>query len=145
MLTPFRQRLAQWLLLCAIAVGVIGMHHLTSADSGHAMSAAGGVAMAGDHASTGSAHDVTGTPAQDHATAVAAAPETPMGGHDVMHLCMAVLASSAVPLLLLLLALAAAMVLTGVVRAAAELRRRWRGPPPRTGQQVLALVSVLRL
>ena len=135
---PVRRRLAQWLLLCAVAVGVIGMHHLASAQSEHGM---------------GTAHHVVESSAPDHAITLAdagptaaAAPTMPMSGHDMLHLCMAALMSTVAPLLLLLLALAAVLALSAeVVRAVGDLSRRRRGPPPRSGQQILSLVSVLRL
>lgn len=112
-------RLRKWLLLCALAFALVGMHHIPTA------------------------------PCDSHAAAVSHAAEqpepepchTPESGHDLLHLCLMVLGFVAgITLAWLLLAI------TGAAGALARHTRampRWR-PPKLAGRSLLTSVCVLR-
>ncbi|OZM70672.1 hypothetical protein CFN78_23600 [Amycolatopsis antarctica] len=119
---------ARWLLLCAVALGVVAMHHV-GAEPGHPP--------------TG--HHSAAVSVAEHPSMLPLADE-PMphgGGHDLGHLCLAILGAAAGVALALLLVYAH----RGQAR---ELRRgigAWaaaRGPPPTPGRHILLTSCVLR-
>lgn len=131
--TRARIQLLQWMLVWALAVAVVGMHHLaTSEQSTHPMA---GVSIA--------AH----VDCCDHADAAVSDQHAPMPGgrHDMLHLCLAVLCA----------ALGIGLILIAARRGAVgELFRSLlmrvthpRSPPPRPrgGPALLASLCVLRL
>ncbi|GAA3057926.1 DUF6153 family protein [Actinokineospora globicatena] len=70
--------IARWVLLSALLLGVVGMHHLT------------GEPGPTDHPVSHAAHM---PPAEQDTTGDA--PHEPMSSHDLLHLCLAVLAAAA--------------------------------------------------
>lgn len=149
-----RSKLARWLLLCAVVFGVVGMHHMTTAT--HASGDHGQVAQ--QHGVAGLSHhglevEFTASPAMAASDAgccgihvldmVSPAPAHPMDGHDLLHMCMAVIAAGAVLLLFTshLMGPADTVTQSGSVLANSFGRGY---PPPRTHGRSLALVGVLR-
>ncbi|MEJ2851803.1 MULTISPECIES: hypothetical protein [unclassified Saccharothrix] len=124
-----RARALRWVLVWAVALALVGMHHLsTQQPGGHAAaSAAVAVDDCCPHAGT-SEH----APTQD-------------GGHDLLHLCLAIL-SAALVLALTLLAANSLANSTNVHTFAARVARL-RAPPlrPRGAPALLASLCVLRL
>ncbi|GAA1353065.1 hypothetical protein [Saccharothrix algeriensis] len=147
--------LVRWALLCALVLGVLGMHHLSGLTHGHGPSgghAAAAVpradtapldtqAAAQRHCCPGPAGAMPSTPGPG------AMPSTPDhgGGHDLLaHLCLAVLTAAGVGLLLVLLrrtrrgpAPPARTAVTGAGHP--------RPPPPLPTSTRLASLRVLRL
>lgn len=124
MMSSVRRTATQWLLLCALFLGVVGMHHVAMSDG-----------MAPTHAV------MSGTTGQAPASEQ---PDSPPA-HDLPHLCLAVLC--AIGSLLLL-----AWLLARVVRAVADRARAmpaWSRatdhPPPIGGRTLLNSICVLRL
>ena len=130
------RRTWQFLLLCALSLSVIGMHHVPL--SPHC---APGVSMsAGTHAGSTSVSEATGP-------AVATMPDAQPSsgpGHDMLHLCLAVRWAASGLLILAWLLLA---VGTGATNLAATrllwTRRVWR-PPGAAGRSLLTSLCVLR-
>lgn len=106
-----RRRLTQWVLLCALVFAVAGMHHVAAAESPH----------------TGHA--------------VSHQQEQPPHEHDLLHLCLAVLAAAAVVVLgwfLVRTALPRLVALPGEEPPSTPAR------PPPGGRQLLTTLCVLR-
>ncbi|WIY02899.1 hypothetical protein QRX60_03205 [Amycolatopsis mongoliensis] len=111
---------ARWLLLCALALAVVAMHHVP-ADHGPVASAS----MAAElHAAP---------PMPDH-----------HGGHSPLHDCLAVV-TAAVVLLLAVVLLGGRAGGAVVVRQVPGRPRGARPPPPRSGRLLLAAHCVLRI
>ncbi|MFL6121527.1 hypothetical protein [Actinophytocola sp.] len=132
------RRTRQLLLMCALALSVIGMHHvpLSPHCTPHVTMSAGTHA-AGTAVSETMIHAVAAAPD--------AQPNSDSGtGHDMLHLCLAVLWAAGG---LLLLAWLLVAVGAGAPTPAATLllwtRRVWR-PPGTTGRSLLASLCVLR-
>ena len=119
-----RRTVTQWLLLCALFLGVVGMHHVT-AESG--MLSGHGVVSATSH------HQP--------------APEEPVPSptHDMLHLCVAVLCAVGSVLLLAWLLLRMARPLADRLRSTSAWPRAPGHPPPISGRDLLSSVRVLRL
>jgi hypothetical protein len=126
-----RQRgaLARWVLLASIAFGMLVMHHVMAdaeADpTAHGMAAAP-LAMP--------------PPADQH--------PAPDPGHDVLHLCMAVIQDGGTAVLLLLLLLIGVVVSVAMRiprLGTASLRAPARPPPGLAGRALLHAVCVARL
>ena len=129
-------KLQQVILLCALAVCVVAMHHFSVASgipgaaevtASHAMSDVG-PEMAAPVVSSGE-HD----------------PGMPGGMHDMLHLCLAVLCAAAA-LLLALTAFLGLSWFTTTFAPSPRLRgspRRGR-PPDRGGRSILTSLCVLR-
>ncbi len=121
----------RWLLLCALVLGVILMHHTGTGSPGHDGSTGHAVSAVSAAVSTAQAEP----PADGH----------PAPGHagDLLHLCLAVLFA------------AAGLVLTWWLLARAEgpapvargrtVKAPARAPPPRSGRAILHLACVLRV
>ncbi|WP_436499682.1 hypothetical protein [Actinokineospora sp. HUAS TT18] len=118
--------LLRWLLLCALAIGVIGMHHMatTSADPVPGI-ASHSVTSHMDHDGPESGSD----------------PRQPV--HDLAHWCMAVLFTFAGTALILVGLFVAYAMAVRVVPAACRRLARSHGPPG--GRLLLTSVCVLRI
>jgi hypothetical protein len=119
-----RRTATQWLLLCVLFLGVVGMHHVAMSDdtiSGHSM------------ASATSHHG----PAPEE--------PAPSPAHDMLHLCVAVLCVVGSVLLLALLMLRAARPIANWMRSTSVWPRAPEQPPPIGGRDLLSSVCVLRL
>lgn len=119
-----RRTVTQWLLLCALFLGVVGMHHVTtesSTFSGHSTVSAG-------------SHD---QPAPDE--------PAPSPTHDLLHLCVAILSAVASLLLLAWLLLRVARLLADRTRPTSAWPRAPDHPPPVGGRDLLSSLCVLRL
>lgn len=114
----------QWLLLCALFLGVIGMHH---------------VAMSGD---TPSPHSATSATAHEQP-----APEhpSPQPAHDMLHLCVAVLCAVVSLLLLAWSLMRAGRPAADRLQVTTAWPRAPDHPPPIGGRTLLSSVCVLRL
>lgn len=166
MVAPFRVRALQWLLVSALAIAVLGMHHLTGHDAGHSDAMTAAVAAESSVAESSVAESVVTEsvvveccadhvgmsgplPAVSTASAMPMAPLTPSmpepSGHDLLHLCLAVLVA-VLGLGLLLRALRRSPVrdLVGAF-VTRTIGRRPPLPPPRGVPAVLASLCVLRL
>ncbi|WP_410672151.1 hypothetical protein [Amycolatopsis sp. cmx-4-68] len=125
-------RLQQVVLLCAIALGVIAMHHV-SVSHGMRSAAVAHVAAGFEPEMTGSA---PAAGSDEHH------PGRPNGQHDMLHLCLAVLCAVGA----LLLAFLGISWLTTAFPRFAGLRgspRRGR-PPDRGGRSILTFFCVMR-
>jgi hypothetical protein len=120
-----RRTVTQWLLLCVLFLGVVGMHH---------------VATNGDMAS---GHDTTQVTAHHEHSSEEPAPSSPE--HDMPHLCVAVLCA-VVSLLLLtwLLVRSTPQGVRGALGSSAWSRPPDH-PPPVGGRALLSSLCVLRL
>ncbi|MEU1981598.1 hypothetical protein [Nocardia sp. NPDC019395] len=140
--------LVRWLLPAFLAVALLGMHHLPAADEG-------GVVSAGHHADLrpdAAAGPPVAQPGGSHCCTVSSLPTVeprdPSGGHgsghELLHLCLAVLAALAGIVLALF---AAAWSPAGSNRGSAAPRSPpvfcARPPPPQSRR--LAALGVLRL
>ncbi|SFR24870.1 hypothetical protein SAMN04488564_108117 [Lentzea waywayandensis] len=119
-----RSRTIQWILLCALFLGVIGMHHVNVSND---MSLAHGSMSA-------SAHHAP--PSED---------PVPQPTHEMLHLCVAVLCAVVSLLLLAWLLLRTTRPTTGHLLASAAWPRTPERPPPRGGRDLLSSLCVLRL
>lgn len=130
------------LLWATLAVAVLGMHHAPA------------LATSTSHAVTahGAAPAETVPPAADpgccaHATAGQADTEpepTEHGGHDALHLCLAILAAVAGVTVLLFVSTVPIAAALGHTRAAWGADRRGARPPPVPVLRRLAVLCVLR-
>ena len=121
-----RRTAAQWVLLCLLFLGVVGMHHVNlDADlpAGHAMMSA------------------VADPHGGHAPEEPA----PAPAHDMLHLCMAILCAVTSVLLLGLLLLRVVGSLRDWTAARATWPRAPDRPPLRCGRGMLNSLCVLRL
>lgn len=128
MLRRVRLRASQWALVWAVAFAVVGMHHLGAHEPGtHEQTAVATVADC-------CAHGASEEPGPG-----------PMQQHDLLHLCLAILAAGVGLALALLAFFRGGFVvrLTSVAKRSA----RPRSPPPRPGGAParLATLCVLRL
>jgi hypothetical protein len=119
-----RTTVTQWLLLCVLSLGVVGMHHVAMGDdtlSGHSM------------ASATSHHEPT--------------PEepAPSPAHDMLHLCVAVLCAVGSMLLLAWLLLRVAHTIADRMWSTSAWPRAPEHPPPIGGRDLLSSLCVLRL
>jgi hypothetical protein len=122
------------ILLCALALGVLAMHHVNAA----------GIVQ--ETVET----FVADVPAA--ATAVASLDATPQhpdcpmcGDHDVLHVCLAVLCASAMILLALLALLQTASPFTAAAIIGPRGSPRPAPPPGEGGRAVIACLCVLRV
>ncbi len=127
-------KLQQVILLCALAVGVVAMHHVGMA------SAAGATAM---HAMAAPGPQVPATATEpgsgDHD------PGLPDGLHDILHLCLAVLCAAAALLLAAVVFLGSSWLTTTFPRTSGSRGSPRRGRPPRRGgRSVLTSLCVSR-
>lgn len=140
--TPMR-----WVLLCALALGMLGMHHLTGLTHGDPVEGHTAVASAlrGDTAPRDIGPAAVAAPERYYYSGpTVTAPSTSGHGtehHLLAHLCLAVLAATGVGLLLILLprtprgpAISAHVTVTGD-----------GSPPPPLTSTRLASLCVLRL
>lgn len=135
--TRAKHRAPLWALLCALVLGLLGMHHLSTDGAEHTHTPAAGAA-----AST----MAMPSPGQLSAQAQAmAASEHETNSHNVLHLCLAVLcAVSALIGIVLLHKGGRRLHLPGACRAPA--RAFWHRPArPPTGPDLLSSICVLRL
>lgn len=118
-------RTIQWVLLCVLFLGVVGMHHVNVSND---------MSLAHGSMSTSAHH---APPSEDPA---------PLPMHEMLHLCVAVLCA-AVSLLLLawLLLLRTERPIAGRILASAAWPRAPDRPPPRGGRDLLSSLCVLRL
>lgn len=117
-------RTIQWVLLCVLFLGVVGMHHVNV--SNEMSPAHGSMSTSAHHA----------PPSEDPA---------PQPMHEMLHLCVAVLCAVVSLLLLVWLLLRTAHPTAGRVLASAAWPRAPRRPPPRGGRDLLGSLCVLRL
>jgi hypothetical protein len=135
-------RVQQVFLLCALALGIVGMHHLTTTDD--TMGAAAPTVVAtmmppAPHDMPGAVEDVASLPIEQHPTA-------PMPSHDLMHLCLAVMCAVG-------FALAALWLLLRILRRGDQSNapitsgppRAPDRPPDRRGRLLLASLCILRV
>ncbi|MGW5739877.1 DUF6153 family protein [Amycolatopsis sp. NPDC003861] len=120
-------KLQQVLLLCALAVGVVAMHHVGMASAAgattmHAMAAPGPQVLAAAPDSNPGEHDP--------------------GLHDVLHLCLAVLCAAGALLLAVALFLAVSWCTTTFSRTPDARGSPSRGRPP--GRSVLISLCISR-
>ena len=127
-------KVRQVLLLCALAVGVVAMHHVGMANAAggttmHAMAAAGPQVVTAPAETSSGGHD----------------PGMPGGLHDVLHLCLAVLCAAGALLLAVVVFLGISWFTTTFSRAANSRGSPSRGrPPDRGGRGILTSLCVLR-
>ena len=112
----------RWLLVCALFVGVVGMHHV-------AMSSA----MPATHVSMSA--DVHG---EQHD------PEEPSQSHDMLNMCLAVMGAVSLLFLIWLLVRVVSIVAKNT-RAPSAWPRAPAHPPPIGGRALLSSMCVLRL
>lgn len=125
MVAGTRHTATRWLLLCVLFLGVIGMHH---------------VATSGDMSS---GHDMAPVTAHHQHPSEEPAPSSP--GHDMLHLCVAVLCAVASLLLLAWLLVRSTPRKTARTPGASAWPRAPGHPPPVGGRALLSSVCVLRL
>ncbi|WP_112263090.1 DUF6153 family protein [Lentzea terrae] len=117
-------RTTQWVLLCALFLGVVGMHHVNVSND-----------MSPTHGSIStSAHHAP--PSEDPA---------PQPMHEMLHLCVAVLCAVVSLLMLVVLLMRTAHPIAGRILASAAWPRAPDRPPPRGGRDLLSSLCVLRL
>ncbi|WP_410567456.1 hypothetical protein [Amycolatopsis sp. cmx-4-61] len=131
-------KVQQVILLCALAVCVIAMHHVSAS---HGM---------GDAAATPSAHVVPGFEPEMAGSAPDGQtgdhhPGLPNGLHDMLHLCLAVLCAAGALLLALVAFLGISWLNTTFPRFIGLRGPPRRGrPPDRGGRRILTSLCVLR-
>jgi hypothetical protein len=121
-------------LLCALALGVLAMHHVNAVGAVHETVATFAVDSPATAMTAGS---LDATPQH---------PACPLcGGHDVLHVCLAVLCATT----MILLALLAFLIFSSASTTAAATGPRGspgtRHPPHGGGRAVLACLCVLRV
>jgi len=130
MLTSAGRRVRQGLLLCALAFAVLGIHHVAFGQHGAAHEPHSG----GAHAAVMATSTGPTQPSDD------SVPDT---GHELMHLCLAVLSAAGGLLFTWLLVMLGTRTCSpGRVRP--PLWHTWRSPTP-AGRSLLASVCVLRI
>lgn len=129
MRTSTGKRVRQGLLLCALALAVLGMHHVAFGQHGTAHEPPSGGTHAGAM-STGPAQ-----PSDDSGSDT---------GHELMHLCLAVLCAAGGLLLMWLLMGRGTRARPSPGRVRPPLGHAW-GLPATVGRSLLASVCVLRL
>ena len=117
-------RAIQWVLLCALFLGVVGMHHVNVSND---------MSLAHGSMSTSAHH---APPSEDPA---------PLPTHEMLHLCVAVLCAVVSLLLLVLLLLRTARPIAGRILTSSAWPRAPGRPPPRGGRDLLSSLCVLRL
>jgi hypothetical protein len=127
-------KLQQVILLCAIAVGVIAMHHVSlshcTGDAAASSTTASGPEMAASTPGDGSG--------EQH-------PGMPNGLHDLLHLCLAVLGAAGALLLALVACLGISWLNTTFARTFGLRGSPRRGrPPDRGGRGILTSLCILR-
>lgn len=120
-----RRTVTQWLLLCVLFLGVVGMHH---------------VATSGEMAS---GHDMTQMTAHPEHSPEEPAPSSPE--HDLLHLCVAVLCAAVSLLLLAWLLVRSTTQGAGLAPGSSAWSRAPDRPPPIGGRALLSSLCVLRL
>ncbi|MFI9534143.1 hypothetical protein ACIG56_12950 [Nocardia fusca] len=147
--------LVRWLLPVVLAVAVSGMHHLPARAGGathhpvpgtHALVSAAPVPDPGQ-ARAEPARPCCPGPSGVVAPAPAPRDDAPAGhgtGHDLLHLCLAVLVA-ALASILIFAALRRYLFVRGPMRAAALRPRAVARPPPVPISRRLAVLGVLRL
>jgi hypothetical protein len=136
--------LVRWLLPVVLAVAVSGMHHLPARAGGSTLDSASPVP------DPGWAHvEPARSCCPDPSAVLAPAPrdDAPAGhgtGHDLLHLCLAVLVA-ALASVLIFAALRRYLFVRGPMRAAALRPRAVARPPPVPISRRLAVLGVLRL
>lgn len=129
----------RWLLLLALAAGLIGMHHLEAGSpERHAMSGVAMVSAAGSGHGSGLAGAVH--PGADRSHVVVTAAGSGPAMEMAMHLCLAVLAALLLGVALLAVAVLDRRAVAPPPRAVVLTAGR---PPPRSAVR-LALLCVLR-
>lgn len=133
-------RARQWLLLCGLALAVVGMHHVPLAPVDAAPHSMAAETHAAEAMMTPAAAELTGLPqAQSSGSS-----GTGMG-HDLLHLCMVVLCATGG---LLLLAWLLVSVTSGFPGRTPGLRpptwQAWR-LPRMTGRSLLTFVCISRI
>jgi hypothetical protein len=127
---------ARWLLLCTLAFGVVGMHHLASICHGDDHAEVTLVAMPSPTTTIDPA-----VPSDDCCGGQFAS--MPAGSHDLTHLCLAILAAGLV-LGALLARWRRAGPAAGLVRLLTAVRRRSPSPSPGSAAILISL-GALRL
>lgn len=140
-----RSLVGRWSLLALLVLGVVFMHH---APVGHsAMSAPASAAVSVSHHAhamkPGESVPAADTTAETVVTASTAVDAAHVAGHDVLHMCLAILVAAAALLAFLVLRLwmrPAEVLARSVIRAGIE-----RFPPPVPVPRKLAALCVFRL
>jgi hypothetical protein len=129
-------KLQQVILLCALAVGVIAMHHVSpSHGMSDAMSSSTARVSPGFEPEMVDCAPGSGEPD----------PCTPTGLHDMLHLCLAVLCAAGLLLLVLVAYLGTSWLNTTFPRSFGIRGSPRRGrPPDRGGRDILTSLCVLR-
>ncbi|MEU4250001.1 hypothetical protein AB0F15_21585 [Amycolatopsis sp. NPDC026612] len=128
----------QVLLLCALAVCVMAMHHISLSHGmpGTASATAAHVVPGG---APGMADPAPGSESGEHR------PGMPTGLHDLLHLCLAVLYAAGALLLALGAFLVVSWLTTSFPRSSGLRGSPRRGrPPDRGGREILTSLCVLR-
>ncbi len=123
--------LARWMMLVALALGVLAMHHVSQADDARAGFGQSAMAPVTDGA-PGAHPDV------DHDK------PTPAGHNDLLHLCLAVVCA-AVGLAIALWLIRTRREWFSPLAWSNTIRAAIRAPPPRWGRDILHSVCVLRV
>ena len=122
------------ILLCALALGVLAMHHVNAAGIVH------------ETVETYVSHTPAAAMAAESLDATPPHPACPMcGDHDVLHVCLAVLCASTMILLALLTLLWTAGPVTAAAIFGARGSPRPDPPPGEGGRAVIACLCVLRV
>jgi hypothetical protein len=133
-------RVRQVFLLCALAIGIVGMHHLAASDDMAAAPPPTVVPM------MSVSHDISSAVQAFPSPAVVQHPSAPMPSHDLMHLCLAVLwaVGLALAVLWLLLWVSRGALRSGV-RSGPRQPRAPDRPPDRRGRTLLTSFCILRV
>jgi hypothetical protein len=133
-------RVRQVFLLCALAIGIVGMHHLAAGDDMVGATHQTVMSM------TSVSRDIPSSVQAFPGPAAVQHPSAPMPSHDLMHLCLAVLGAVglAMAALWLLLWVSRAAVRCGVASGPRQTRAPDR-PPDRRGRALLTSFCILRL
>jgi Family of unknown function (DUF6153) len=129
-ISPARTGILRWILLCALTLGVVGMHHLMAPEPDDAATAS----PAGPSMSMGV-----------EAHAVLSAPAEPMSGkHEMLHFCLAILVAAVAVLARLWFRCGRSMPWCSGISTNAACPARDPPRPPRSADFLSAL-CVLRL